>query len=152
MSGLDLRFEAPAAPPRGLAPARTPREAARAAAGWLLLAFADLAVKAAGFHRFYRMVERWPTRGSVPPERRRARAEEICTAVDRARTAYFKHAWCLQRAAASVIYLRLCGVRGELVIGVRKIPFQAHAWTEVDGAVVNDPAQLGATYAEIARC
>lgn len=151
MSGLDLRFEAPAAP-GGLAPARTPREAARTVFGWCLLAFADVVVKAAGFPRFYRMVEKWPTRGAVAPERRGARAEEICTAVDRARTAYFKHAWCLQRAAASVLYLRLCGIPGELVIGVRKIPFYAHAWTEVDGAIVNDPAHFHTTYAEITRC
>ncbi len=151
MSGLDLRFEAPVAP-GGLAPARTLREAARTVVGWSLLAFADVAVKTAGFHRFYRMVEKWPTLGSVAPERRLARAEELCTAVDRARTAYFKHAWCLQRAAASVMYLRLAGIRGELVIGVRKIPFYAHAWTEVDGAIVNDPAHYRATYAEITRC
>ena len=150
MSGIDLPFGE--ALPARTAPAATPAEALLVAAGWCMLAFTDLTLKVAGFHRFYRMVERWPTRRAPSPERRAELVRRSCTAVDRARVYYFKRAWCLQRAAASVCLLRLRGVHGELVIGVRKIPFYAHAWTEVDGEVVNDPPTLPATYAEISRC
>jgi hypothetical protein len=37
-------------------------------------------------------------------------------------------------------------------MGVHKLPFDAHAWVEVDGMVVNDAPSLRTSYAEIARC
>jgi hypothetical protein len=150
MPGIDLPFgEAPAAP---TAAAATPREALLVAAGWCMLAGVDLTLRVAGFHRFYRVVERWPLRRPPAAEKRAEVAERTCAAVDRARVYYVKRAWCLQRAAASVCLLRLRGIPAELVIGVRKIPFSAHAWTEVEGEVVNDPAGLRSMYAEMSRC
>ena len=135
-----------------LAPLGGVAEAALALGGWCMLALVDVALKAAGFHRFYRLVERCPTLGSQPEHRRAEVARRTCTAVDRARTYYFKRAWCLQRAAASVCLLRLRGIPAELVIGVRKIPFYAHAWTEVERTVVNDPPAVKSSFAEIVRC
>jgi hypothetical protein len=34
--------------------------------------------------------------------------------------------------------LRAFGIPATLVIGARRLPFQAHAWAEVNGRVVND--------------
>ena len=150
MSELDLPFREVA--PAALAPLGGVAEAALAVAGWCMLAGVDVALKVAGFHRFYKLVERCPTLGSQPAHRRDEVARRTCTAVDRARTYYFKRAWCLQRAAASVCMLRLRGIPAELVIGVRKIPFCAHAWTEVGRAVVADPPAVKGSFLEIVRC
>jgi hypothetical protein len=141
-------------------PVARPAAASRSAGGalrtvlaWCLLALADAAVGLLGFDRFYRLVRRWPTLGSAAPQRREERVEAACAAVERARTWYFKHAWCLQSAAAAVFYLRLVGVRAELVIAVRRIPFLAHAWAEVDGRPVNNlEPRMDAIYRVIARC
>lgn len=150
MPGAELPFGE--ALPSTAAPAASLHEGVLVAAGWCMLAFVDLALRLGGFHRFYRMVEAWPVRRPLPAEARAETVRRSCAAVDRARVYYFKRAWCLQRAAASVCLLRLRGVPAELVIGVRKIPFSAHAWTEVERVVVNDPANLRAVYAEMSRC
>jgi hypothetical protein len=150
MPGLDLRFEE--LTPGKVAPAASLREALQAVFAWQLLVMVDLVVKLAGFHRFYRLMGSWPTAGSGRGEARAEVTRETCTAVDRASLYYFKRAWCLQRSAAAVCFLRLRGIDAELVIGVRKIPFYAHAWAEVDGAVANDGAGVKASYVEITRC
>jgi hypothetical protein len=49
---------------------------------------------------------------------------------------YLKHARCLQSAAVATCLLRLRGVAADLVIGVRRMPFTAHAWVEVDQTIV----------------
>jgi hypothetical protein len=150
MSQVDLPF-GPA--PRELsiaAPARSVRGALRVLVAWCLLVLVDVALRAGGFHRFYRMMQWWPTlrAGDAAPER----VSAICAAIARARIYYFKHAWCLQRSAAAVCFLRLRGVPAELVIGVRKIPFYAHAWAEVGGTVVNDQPTVRTLYPEMVRC
>lgn len=65
-------------------------------------------------------------------------ADEACTAINLACTLYFKEVQCLQRSAALVCLLRDLGIDATLVIGAQRLPFKAHAWTEVDGQVVND--------------
>lgn len=153
MSQFDIPF-GPA--PRELtayaAPAWTARGALRVFAAWWLLVLVDVVLRAGGFHRFYRMMQRWPTLREAPAEIRARRMADSCIAVTRARTYYFKHAWCLQRSAAAVCFMRLRGVPAEVVIGVRKIPFYAHAWAEVDGVVVNDQPAVRTMYPEMVRC
>ena len=63
---------------------------------------------------------------------------QVCAAVERACVWYSKQALCLQRSAVTACLLRRAGVPARLVIGARPMPFLAHAWVEVDGAVVND--------------
>ncbi|HEU4559064.1 MAG TPA: lasso peptide biosynthesis B2 protein [Longimicrobium sp.] len=150
MSGLDLPFGETG--PVEVTPVSSAREALRTVAGLWLLVLMDLALRVAGFDRFYRLVAGWPTLAAGRAGTRPEVWRETAAAVDRARIYYFKHAWCLQRAAATVCYLRLRGVRAELVIGVRKIPFFAHAWTEVEGTVVNEAPAVRARYQEITRC
>jgi hypothetical protein len=151
MSGIDPSFEE--LRPVDPGSIGSPKEAAQVLCAWCLLALTDLALKLAGFPRFYMMMESWPTVRAAPPGTRPERTRETCVAVDRARTYYFKRAWCLQSAAAAVCFLRLRGVGAELVIGVRKIPFYAHAWAEVDGAVVNNALpEMRTQYSVIARC
>ncbi len=121
-----------------------------AVAAWSFLALADLVVNTAGFHRLHRIVGGFPLRGRATEVARVT--HRWCEAVNRARVYYPKRAWCLQSAAATVCILRLHGVPAELVIGVRKLPFLAHAWVEVERRVVmNAQAEMDTLYREISR-
>jgi hypothetical protein len=62
----------------------------------------------------------------------------VCVAVHRACVWYPKRTLCLQRSAVTSCLLRAHGISARMVIGVRPMPFLAHAWVEADGAVVND--------------
>lgn len=117
---------------------------------FMALVCVDVTIKFTGFHRFYRALRAWPTLRR-PPARADA-VREICTAVDRAATFYFKRAWCLQRSATAVFLLRLRGFGAQLAIGVQKIPFYAHAWAELDGRVVNDHPEVQKKYTVLERC
>jgi hypothetical protein len=65
---------------------------------------------------------------------------------------YFKHVMCLQRSAATTLLLRRHGLRAELVIGAHILPFKSHAWTEIDGVVVNDKPYMMDIYRVLERC
>jgi hypothetical protein len=92
--------------------------------------------------------------------RQRARAhrdtkftmEQLCQAIDLACIWYWKQVLCLQRSAATVSLLRNYGIEAQLVIGAQLKPFQAHAWVEVDGRVVNDNSYTKELYAVLDRC
>jgi hypothetical protein len=62
----------------------------------------------------------------------------VSAAVDLAACLCFKRVRCLQRSVVTVRLLRKRGIPGRLVIGYRSSPFLMHAWTEVDGKIVND--------------
>ncbi|AJY40871.1 MULTISPECIES: lasso peptide biosynthesis B2 protein [Burkholderia] len=58
---------------------------------------------------------------------------------------------CLQMSFALATHLRRENVPAQLVIGVRPMPFVAHAWVEVDGRVCGDEPELKKSYGEIYR-
>jgi hypothetical protein len=96
------------------------------------------------------MVHKWPirhTRGKdeVPL------VERVCRAAERACVWYPKKALCLQRSAVTTCMLRLMGLPAELVIGAQPMPFQAHAWVELRGSVVNDHHGIKRVYRVLAR-
>jgi hypothetical protein len=78
--------------------------------------------------------------------------ERICSAMDMASIWYWKKALCLQRSAATTCLLKRHGVHAQLVIGVQRLPFAAHAWVEVNGHVVNDKPYTPERYAVLDRC
>jgi hypothetical protein len=47
--------------------------------------------------------------------------------------------------------LRRQGIAAELVIGYRPLPFESHAWVEVDGRVVNDRSQYQRAFTVLHR-
>jgi hypothetical protein len=136
--------------PADITSARTLGEKASAVIAWGGLLAVDAFLKIAGFERFYKAMKAFPTLGRPPAAREDI--ERTCTAVDRAATYYFKHAWCLQRSATTVWLLRLRGVPAELVIGARKLPFASHAWVEVDGQVLNNSPIVQESYTVLERC
>jgi hypothetical protein len=145
--------------PSELAPASVGPDVARANTArvaevliaWLLLLLVDIAGKMLGFWTMYRVIGRVPIapwRAADPA----ASTRRVCDAVDAACAGYLHQVYCLQSAAAAVCLARLSGLPARLVIGIRRPPFAAHAWVEIDGQVVmNDRPELS-RYHIIARC
>ena len=80
-----------------------------------------------------------------------ATADEVVWAVEEACVWYVKRAFCLQRSAVAARMLRRHGLPGSLVIGYRPVPFESHAWVEIDGKVVNDRPQYQARFLVLER-
>lgn len=118
---------------------------ARVAAAWLFLAGAGTVLAVGGFGSLRRAVHSWPTRrrtsAAATIDRERFLIE--MRAALRGACAYaLRKPWCLQKSAALVCLLRWHGVPANVVIGVNKLPFQAHAWVEAGGQVLNGPSTL----------
>ena len=118
---------------------------------WAGLAFFD-AARLAGFaeiHRYIRRTGRVSARrctscGAISPA-------SIVWAVDEACVWYLKRVFCLQRSAVATWLLRRHGFDGSLVIGYRSVPFESHAWVELDGLIVNDRPQYQKYFHVLAR-
>jgi len=81
-------------------------------------------------------VRSWPVKHSRTIDREVIGC--VCNAVHRACVWYPKRTLCLQRSAVTTCLLRVRGISAAMKIGVRPMPFMAHAWVEADGFVVND--------------
>ncbi len=115
-----------------------------------LLLFLDCVMHLRSFSALYHLVRAQPAAplsDSASPSR-----EELCRAVDLACVFYFKQVLCLQRSAAATLLLRRHGLPAVLVIGAQMLPFQSHAWVEVEGAVVNDKPYMREIYQVLERC
>lgn len=77
---------------------------------------------------------------------------QLSHAVDVAAVLYFRKVLCLQRSAATACLLKKNGFPAQLVIGVQQLPFAAHAWVELDGAIINDKPYMSDIYSVLARC
>ena len=117
----------------------------------LILLFSTEAVRRlGGFKSIHRSVAHWTLSLKQQPG-----AETLalaCGAVNRACTWHPQRSLCLQRASVLVCLLRSLGIRAEMVIGVHKMPFYGHAWTEVGGEVVNDHANAQKFFHVLSRC
>jgi hypothetical protein len=58
---------------------------------------------------------------------------------------------CLPRSLALYRFLLSIGIPADHCIGVRRYPFQAHAWVECMGRVIFDSADFVGTFVELAR-
>lgn len=74
----------------------------------------------------------------------------ICGAVERACVLYPKKAVCLQRSAVLTCMLRRAGISAHMVVGVRIMPFLAHAWVAANGTVLNDFPKVASFYRAVA--
>ena len=109
----------------------------------------DLLLKFRGFHSLIRRVENWPT--AEPRTTDRETCRRVRAMVDRAQMYYPKKAMCLQHSAVVTCLLRRRGVPTEMVMGAQEFPPKGHAWTEVDGEVVNDKATVKDHYVVLRR-
>ena len=115
-------------------------------AAWLGLAAFDL-VRHVGFSRLCGWLRARP----VAPRRTWATTEDVVWAVDEACVWYVKRAACLQRSFVAAWLLRRHGIDARMVIGCRQLPFESHAWVEVDDRVVNDRPQYRTAFTVLDR-
>jgi len=102
----------------------------------LALAVVDFLMHVFPFPYLYRGVQKVPV---ASPHAESLRAlRRTCRSIEWAAAAYFKPVRCLQRSAVCTCLLRWRGIPAELVFGVRTFPFEAHAWAELDGCVIDD--------------
>lgn len=95
------------------------------------------------FPRIHAFVKTWAvSSGGAPAEI----VERVCQAINRACIVYPKRVLCLQRSVATTCLLRSCGVEARMVIGAQKLPFKAHAWTEVNGQPINERRSVKTIY------
>jgi hypothetical protein len=116
---------------------------------WLLLLYFELVMRFRDFSTLCRTVRKHPTHDAVVV--RQISAEQLCHAVDLACVFYFKRVLCLQRSAATTIFLRRYGWKAEMIIGAQVLPFRSHAWVEIDGAVANDKPYVRDIYQALDR-
>ena len=76
---------------------------------------------------------------------------DIVWAVEEACVWYVKRVACLQRSFVATRLLRRHGFAAEMVIGCRPLPFESHAWVEIDGRVVNDLPQYPRAFTVLDR-
>jgi hypothetical protein len=113
-----------------------------------LLAF-DLFRFGKSFTRTYLFVRKWTIAPGLSPA---DTVEHVCRAVNCACVWYPKRVLCLQRSAITTCLLRSCGVDAQMVFGAQKVPFKAHAWTEVNGCVINERRDVRHAYLIWDRC
>jgi hypothetical protein len=124
------------------------RRAVLTGQAWLGLIVFD-AVRLAGFARLHEWVRRYHVRQRRKGDR--PDAEDVVWAVDEACVWYVKRAACLQRSVVATWLLRRHGLPAELVLGYRPIPFESHAWVELNGLIVNDRQQYKKFFAVLER-
>jgi hypothetical protein len=99
------------------------------------LIFYEIVTKLGGFKRVRAYVQRTTRKElDAPPET----VKRVVDAVDIASVFYYKRVMCLHRSFAAVRMLRRSGVKADLIIASRPLPFLSHAWVEVDNQIVND--------------
>jgi Transglutaminase-like superfamily len=107
---------------------------------WLFLFYLDFVMRFRGFEQLSGLVRDQMTLRASP--KHEPSIVEICHSIDLACVFYFKQVLCLQRSAATTVLMRRYGVDARMVIGAQIVPFQSHAWVEVNGAIVNDKPYL----------
>jgi hypothetical protein len=115
---------------------------------WQLLRF-QYYVTRGDFSLLYRRVRDYPRKAGISSSEL---IDRMCEAMDIVCVCYPKRVLCLQRSAATACLLRQYGVPADLVIGIQKLPFKAHAWVEADGRVVNDKPYTREMYCVLDRC
>lgn len=126
------------------------------AAAQCALLGADVTLATRGFGGLCRAVSRCPVRGRaagrLPDSERDRQCGALSAALEAASRGYFRDTYCLHRSAALVCLLRLLArLPAQMVVGVRRLPFGAHAWVEIDGRAVYDLAAQRHQYREVAR-
>lgn len=134
-----------------------PGELGTLAQAVILLPLTALALRLAGLRRsqliFSRLIPHDPARNIEWSETALAQALRISHLVDLAARHGVYSANCLQRSLALWWMLRRQGIKSELQFGTRKTDgrFEAHAWVEVAGIVLNDSDDVRMSYAPFDR-
>jgi len=111
---------------------------------WILLLRVDLIMKFRSPEFLRTRVKRQPVciRGGFTA----GTIENLAHAMDIACVFYFRRVLCLQCSSATTIHMRKHGWPARLVTGARTVLCDFHAWTEVEGIVVNDKPYMREIY------
>jgi hypothetical protein len=131
----------------------SPAERRLLAQALVLLPLTALALWLVGFRRWQAALARWAPLGTPPGGDEVERGRAAARLVDAAARRGVYRATCLPRSLVLWCLLRRRGIDADLRIGVRKEAgeFQAHAWVEYRGAVLNDAAAVPEQYASFER-
>jgi hypothetical protein len=118
--------------------------------GWLPLIY--LGLRFYGFNVWYERLRQWGERPSshwLTPVETTEQAQRIARIVNLIAWYGLFRANCLHRSLTLWWLLRQRGMQPDLRIGVRRREglFEAHAWVEWQGVVLNDSADVGQKYA-----
>ena len=119
----------------------------------LILPLTEIGLRLFGFRRWKELIEKFSPSMRSPlslsVDEQRVTALRILRAVRSIELHGPIHPNCLERSMALWWMLRRGGIDGELRIGARKESgrFEAHAWVELGGEVLNDSAEVHHHYA-----
>jgi hypothetical protein len=118
--------------------------------GYLLLVRIDVLIRRGKFDAIDTLVRnqavrRKPEGGDV------AGRAAIRRAMDLACVFYVKPVLCLQCSSAMTVQLRRHGWPAEMVVGAQMVPFEFHAWVELDGKVLTDKPYVRERYRVLER-
>jgi hypothetical protein len=112
-------------------------------------AFYEVIRNFGGFYARHKIIRKWPI-ANTRERHKHTDLPALCEVVHAAAVWYPKQTLCLQKASVTTSLLRQHGFDAAMKIGVRKQPFHAHAWVEVDGQVVGDHQNVRKYFREIA--
>jgi hypothetical protein len=119
----------------------------------LILPLTEIGLRWFGFRRWKKLIEKFSRPAhllqSLPADVQRETALRAVRAVRSAECHGPANPNCLERSLTLWWLLRRNGVEAELHIGARKqgARFEAHAWVELGGQVINDGAEIHQHYA-----
>lgn len=117
------------------------------------LPLTETGLRVAGFRRWKKLIEHFspsdPRRRILEPAAQLEMAEKIARAAHSAERHGLGTPNCLERSVTLWWLLRREGIEGELHIGARKseLRFEAHAWVQLRGVVLNDSPNVHKHYA-----
>lgn len=129
----------------------TPQERIMLAQAAMLIPLISIGLRVLGRQRLMRWLDRLGRSAgrARPTEQLLDYARRAAYLTNAAAGRRFLQATCLQRSIALWWLLQREGIETRLVLGARKVQgeFQAHAWVEYEGEVLNDRPDVRARYA-----
>jgi hypothetical protein len=132
---------------------RAPQERRLILCATAALPLTAIGLRLFGFQRWKELTEKFSRSSSIPQSLPAGVQSESAVRTMRAVRSAELHGFtrpnCLERSMTLWWMLRREGIEGELHIGARQIAgkFEAHAWVELGGQVLNDVAEVRQQYA-----
>ena len=117
------------------------RRSARPGQAFLLLVLFDAVLRLGGLQRALRLARRLGASEQATVWRGDD-TNTVAHGVAMAAAFYPRRALCLEQSLALYVALGRAGAPAKLRIGVRPLPFVAHAWVEVDGIAINEAPDI----------
>ena len=117
------------------------RRSARPGQAFLLLVLFDAVLRLGGLQRALRLARRLGASEQASVWHGDD-TNAVAHGVAMAAAFYPRRALCLEQSLALYVALGRAGAPAKLRIGVRPLPFVAHAWVEIDGIAINEAPDI----------